>query len=77
MMKKLVFFSIFAGLALSGCTSTPPQVQTRVVAVPSAKPYRYIKPHREDVLTEKTLSQIERHNNTHALVKKKEAEAAK
>jgi hypothetical protein len=69
---------MLCALALSGCSLSSPQVQTRVIAVPSSKPYRYIKPHpTEDKLSADTIAQISRHNTTHALVKKKEAEAAK
>lgn len=63
-------------ITLGACNPTPPQVQTRVVSVPSSKPYRYIKPHpTEDKLSADTLAQISRHNTAHALVKKKEQEA--
>jgi hypothetical protein len=65
-------------LVSAGCNPTPPQVQTRVISVPSSRPYRYLKPHpTEDKLSADTLAQIARHNTAHALVKKKEAEAAK
>ncbi len=67
-----------AALALSGCSLSSPKPETRVIAVPSSAPYRYIKPHpTEDKLSKDTLAQISRHNTAHALVKKKEAEAAK
>jgi hypothetical protein len=64
-----------AALALAGCNPTPPQVQTRVVAVPSSKPYRFIKYTAQ--CDAGTISRLKTHNYTHALVKKKEAEAAK
>ncbi|HLU04705.1 MAG TPA: hypothetical protein VKZ94_18205 [Advenella sp.] len=64
-----------AVLALVGCNSTSPQVQTRVVAVPSSRPYQYIKPHKEDVLTKGTLDQISRHNQVHWKVKEAEKAA--
>ncbi|HEU4345786.1 MAG TPA: hypothetical protein VFU31_29910 [Candidatus Binatia bacterium] len=65
-------------LYLAGCSLGSPKPETRVIAVPSSKPYRYIKPHpTEDKLSADTLAQISRHNTTHALVKKKEAEAVK
>lgn len=59
---------------VAGCAPTP-EIRTRVVTVPSSAPYRYIKPHPEDKLTNGTLAQISRHNSAHYLVKKKEAEA--
>ena len=75
-MRAIFILAIM--LVSSGCNPTPPQVQTRVISVPSSKPYRYIKPHpTEDKLSADTIAQISRHNTTHALVKKKEAEAAK
>jgi hypothetical protein len=64
-------------LALGACDATSPQVQTRIVPVPSSKPYRFIKPHPvEDKLSENLLSQIERHNNVHWKVKEAEKKAA-
>ena len=65
------------GLLLPACTTTPPETQTRVVYVPSSKPYRYLKPSPKDVLTKGTLSQIERHNQVHWKVKEAEKAAAK
>lgn len=73
-MRAISILSIV--LVLGACTPTSPQVQTRVVPVPSSKPYRYIKPHPDDALTEKTLAQIERHNNVHWQVKQAEKKAA-
>jgi hypothetical protein len=67
-----------AALVLAGCNTTSPPVQERVIAVPSSKPYRYIKPHpTEDKLSKDLLVQIERHNITHWKVKQVEAKAGK
>lgn len=74
-MAKIALIS--AMLATTGCSLSSPKPETRVIAVPSAKPYRYIKPHpTEDKLTENTLAQIERHNNVHWQVKEAEKKAA-
>lgn len=65
-------------ITLGGCSLSSPKPETRVISVPSSAPYRYIKPNpKEDKLSKETLDQISRHNTTHALVKKKEAEASK
>ena len=61
---------------VSGCNTTSPQVQERVIAVPSSKPYRYIKPSpTEDKLSADLVAQIERHNITHWKVKQAEKKA--
>jgi hypothetical protein len=67
-----------AAIALAGCSTTSPPVQERIIAVPSSKPYRYIKPHpTEDKLSADLVKQIERHNITHWKVKQVEAKAGK
>lgn len=72
----IAYASLAALPFLTGCNTTPPQVQERIIAVPSSKPYRYIKPHpTEDKLTENLVAQIERHNNTHWKVKEAEKKA--
>lgn len=74
-MRQLQIVTICA-LALAGCNTTSPQVETRVVAVPSSRPYRYIKPHPvEDKLSENLLAQISRHNQVHWKVKEAERRA--
>jgi hypothetical protein len=74
-MRAIFILSIV--LAVSGCSLSSPKPETKVIAVPSSKPYRYIKPHpTEDKLTENTLAQIERHNNVHWQVKEAEKKAA-
>jgi hypothetical protein len=73
-LAKMALILAISSTAAS-CTSSP-QVQTRVVPVPSSKPYRYIKPHPADALTENTMAQIERHNNVHWKVKEAEKKAA-
>jgi hypothetical protein len=56
----------FMALALAGCSTGPAPVQTRIVEVPSAKPYRFI--HYSDKTDEATAKQIRKHNRTHAAV---------
>jgi hypothetical protein len=81
--EKVARWLLLAGIiiliawALGGCAQEP-KIIRETVPVISSKPYRYLKPHpTEDKLSADTLSQIARHNTAHALVKKKEAEAAK
>ena len=76
---KIAYLAVASLLALActACTTPSPQIQTRVISVPSSAAYRYIKPHPDDKLTKGTLSQISRHNLAHAAVKRKEAEAKK
>ena len=62
-------------LVLGGCAQQTPRIETRVLPVPSSKPYRYIKISPKDDLTPKTLSQISRHNSTHWKVKQAEKKA--
>ncbi len=54
----IVLFIVF----LTGCTPTPPEVQTRLVEVVSAKPYRFIT-YTSDT-PETVAKQIRRHNKT-------------
>jgi hypothetical protein len=53
-------------LALAGCAQRPPQVQTRLVEVVSAKPYRFITWSVDD--TEQTKRQVRAHNRAHQAV---------
>lgn len=63
-------------ITLAACNTTSRQVQERVIAVPSSKPYRYIKPDpAEDKLSADLVAQIERHNITHWKVKEAEKKA--
>ena len=69
----LAYASLAAFPFLSGCTTSSPEIQTRVISVPSSKPYRYITFSKKD--DPKTVAQIVTHNATHAAVKRKEKEA--
>jgi starvation-inducible outer membrane lipoprotein len=53
-------------IALAGCQTAPPEVQTRIVEVVSAKPYRFIT--YTDKTDEATAMQIRRHNRSHQKV---------
>jgi hypothetical protein len=53
-------------VALAGCSQQPPQVQTRLVEVVSAKPYRFITWSVDD--TDQTKKQIRAHNRAHQAV---------
>lgn len=53
-------------LLMTGCTAKPPEVQTRLVEVPSSKPYRYITYTPET--PESVAKQIRRHNRSHTAV---------
>jgi hypothetical protein len=53
-------------VALTGCAQQQPQVQTRLVEVVSAKPYRFITWSVDD--TEQTKKQIRAHNRAHQAV---------
>jgi hypothetical protein len=55
-----------ACFALAGCQATPPEVQTRIVEVPTAKPYRFIT--YTPQTDESTARQIRRHNRAHSAV---------
>jgi hypothetical protein len=65
----IVLFLLF----MAGCSPTPPEVQTRLVEIPSSKPYRYI--HYSDKTDEATARQIRRHNRAHSQVINAEKEA--
>jgi hypothetical protein len=69
----LILAAIFGALALSGCSTTPQEVQTRVVEVPSSKPYRFIT--YTDKTDENTARQIRRHNRAHQAVINTETKA--
>ena len=58
--------AIMIGLALAGCDPTPPEVQTRIVEVPSAKPYSFLTWSLAD--TKDTRAAIRRHNRAHQAV---------
>jgi len=55
-----------AALALAGCNTTPPEVQERLISVPSSAPYRYITFSQND--DPDTIRQIKRHNRSHSAV---------
>jgi outer membrane PBP1 activator LpoA protein len=57
---------MLAALALAGCQTTPPEVQTRVISVPSSAPYDFI--HYTDQTDEATAKKIRKHNRSHAAV---------
>lgn len=59
-------------LALVGCNKTPPEVQTRLVEVPSSKPYKFIT--YTDTTPEQVAKQIRRHNRAHQEVLNAEKE---
>lgn len=67
----IILFMLF----MTGCASKPAEVQTRIVEVPSAKPYRYIT--YTDKTDEATAKQIRRHNRTHGTVIEAEKSAKK
>lgn len=62
----LSLFIVLFMLSLTGCAPTSPEVQTRIVEVPSSKPYRFIT--YTDKTDEATARAIRRHNRTHAAV---------
>ena len=72
MRTKRVFPDSFlaAGLLLAvataGCDPTPPDVQTRIVEVPSSKPYRFIEWSMED--RPELRRAIRAHNRAHQTV---------
>jgi hypothetical protein len=57
----IVLFMLF----MTGCTTKPAEVHTRVVEVPSSKPYRFITITYSDKTDEATAMQIRRHNRAH------------
>jgi outer membrane PBP1 activator LpoA protein len=65
----IVLFMLF----MTGCTTKPPEVQTRVVEVPSSAPYKFI--HYTDKTDDATAKQIRRHNRAHAAVIEAEKKA--
>lgn len=67
--------AIMIGLALAGCDPMPPEVQTRIIEVPSAKPYSFIQWSLAD--TKDTRAAIRRHNRAHqAVIEASKAKAA-
>jgi hypothetical protein len=69
----LLLMAILGALALGGCNPVPPEVQTRLVEVPSSKPYRFIT--YTDRTDETTARQIRRHNRAHQAVINAEKQA--
>lgn len=63
-MKLSIAFMI--ALALAGCSTSDPLVQTRVVEVPSSKPYRFIQWSVAD--TAETKRAIRAHNRAHQAI---------
>lgn len=59
--KAGLFLAISSTLA--GCNPTPPDVQTRIIEIPSSRPYRFIT--YTDKTDEATAKQIRRHNRSH------------
>ena len=77
-LARWLVLAIIIGLIalfLGGCAQQTPRIETRVVPVPSSKPYRYLKISPKDDLTKGTLRQIEIHNLTHWKVKQAEKKA--
>lgn len=66
----IILFMIF----MTGCAAKPPEVQTRLVEVPSSKPYRFITYTPET--PETVARQIRRHNRSHQEVISAEKAAA-
>lgn len=60
-MRALFAFCIL--LPLAACTQSPPDVQTRIVEIPSSKPYRFITFSSSD--DPRTVREIKRHNRAH------------
>jgi hypothetical protein len=70
----LLFVALVVALSvLGGCSTGSPAVQTRVVEVPSSKPYRYITWSPAD--TAETKKQVRAHNRAHQEVVKAEKQA--
>lgn len=67
----IVLFMLF----MTGCTTKPAEVQTRIIEVPSSKPYRYIT--YTPKTDEATAKQIRRHNRVHHAVIEAEKAAEK
>jgi hypothetical protein len=74
-MRAIFTFGIV--LVLVGCSTPKPEVQTRIVEIPSSKPYRYITFSDKD--DPDTIRQVKRHNRAHQEVinTEKAAKAAK
>lgn len=62
-MKVRIAAIITLGLLAAGCSKTSPETQTRLVEVPSSKPYRYITFDSSD--SPDTIRQVKRHNRAH------------
>ena len=70
---KIVIAAAFIGLALAGCDPVVPDVQTRIVEIPSSKPYRFI--HWSMDVPPEIRAEIRRHNRAHQAVINAENEA--
>lgn len=57
---------LYLAMLLGACSASGPEVQTRVVQIPSSKPYKFIRWSRED--TPETIAQARRHNSAHQAV---------
>ncbi len=57
---------IYLAVLLSACSTPAPIVQTRLVEVPSSKPYRFITFSDKD--DPGTIREIKRHNRAHQAV---------
>jgi hypothetical protein len=60
-MRPICIFCIL--LSLAACNPAPPDMQTRIVEVPSSKPYRFITFGDGD--DPQTIREIKRHNRAH------------
>ena len=75
-VKSWIAIALIA-VASAGCSSPPPvpQMETRIVEVITAKPYRFITFSTAD--DPETIRQIKRHNRAHAAVMEAEASSKK
>ncbi len=63
-MRISIAFMI--ALALAGCSTGGPEMQTRVVEVVSSKPYKFITYSLDD--SPQTRAEVRRHNRRHQAV---------
>ena len=69
----LIGVIVLIAWGLGGCSPTPPEVQTRIVEVPSSAPYRFITWSPKD--EPETQRQVRAHNRRHQAVINAEREA--
>lgn len=61
-----IALAIILTMLLAACSTSSPMVQTKVVEVPSSKPYRFIRWSQDD--TPETIAAVARHNRAHQAV---------